>query len=218
MAKRRSYKHLIGKRKNLLTVLSFRHIQQTPTRVRVFVTVVCDCGKRIEIPPDRFGKAHSCGCITNKIISASKITHGTTRRGQRWLPEYGIWAGMIRRCENPKVRGFLYYGGRGIRVCTRWRYSFEMFYKDMGPRPSTKHSIDRIDNDGHYEPINCRWVIGKIQARGRARYLEIDGLRRPASEWASDNGLATGTLLARIRSGRDVAEAVATPVSKNKRK
>jgi hypothetical protein len=85
-------------------------------------------------------------------------------------PEYGAWASMRRRCANPSDNAYRYYGGRGITVCERWQ-KFENFYADMGPRPSPMHSIDRIDNDGNYEPGNCRWAtrVQQIQNRRKSR-------------------------------------------------
>lgn len=80
--------------------------------------------------------------------------------------EHGIWAGMKHRCNNPNSRLYKHYGGRGIKVCDRWAL-FENFYIDMGPRPSKQHSLDRIDNDGDYEPGNCRWATADIQSNNR---------------------------------------------------
>jgi hypothetical protein len=81
---------------------------------------------------------------------------------------------MIARCENPNAPKYPDYGGRGIKVCSRWRGSFEAFYADMGPKPGREYSIDRIDVDGHYKPGNCRWATPKIQANNQRRHKERD--------------------------------------------
>lgn len=85
------------------------------------------------------------------------------------LNERGIWAGMLQRCKNPRLANYKYYGGRGITVCDRWM-SFENFFADMGPRPSLEHSIDRYpNNDGNYEPGNCRWALHCEQVAGKRK-------------------------------------------------
>ncbi len=89
--------------------------------------------------------------------------------------EYGTWRGILQRCNNPKTPGFENYGGRGILVCERWASSFAAFFADMGLRPSLKHSIDRMDNEGGYEPGNCRWATRSQQMTNR----------RPRAEWPS---------------------------------
>jgi hypothetical protein len=92
--------------------------------------------------------------------------------------EYMAWYNMIRRCCNPRHQDFARYGGRGIRVCERWRHDFMVFLSDMGPRPSRAHSIDRCDNDGGYEPANCRWATPSQQRRNRGRVRRAAGAGR----------------------------------------
>jgi hypothetical protein len=125
---------------------------------------------------------------------------------------------MKARCENTNTRSYPNYGGRGISVCTRWRDSFETFLADMGPRPSSTHSIDRIDNEGNYEPGNCRWATVDIQANNKRRtiVLTFDGRTQPLTAWASEVGIARDTLNARLRSyGWDVERALTTPVTRS---
>lgn len=87
--------------------------------------------------------------------------------GQSETPEYRVWGCMKTRCYNKKTRSYKHYGGRGITVCKRWLHSFKAFYQDMGPKPFKKAQIDRINNDGNYEPSNCRWVTITENRRNR---------------------------------------------------
>lgn len=136
------------------------------------------------------------------------------KRGMGRTTEYQIWVDMRRRCHDPRVQAFPYYGGRGITVCDRWRGSFYAFLADMGPRPSTDHTLDRIDNDGHYEPGNVRWATW-AQQNGNTRQvhrIEFLGEVLPLAVWARRLGIPQGTLDSRIRKqGWSVERALTTP-------
>lgn len=98
------------------------------------------------------------------------------------MPEYKIWTGILARCNNPALKAYPRYGGRGIRVCQRWEEDFRNFYDDLGPRPSDRHSIDRIDNDGDYEPQNCRWATPDVQAKNKGNPSRDNGFY-----WSEDD-------------------------------
>lgn len=134
----------------------------------------CDCGTEKVVSGDqlRSGKTASCGCRRN---DSGPLASGF-KHGGAGTTEYEIWSSMKKRCQNPNCRVYPRYGGRGITVCERWSNSFEAFYEDMGPRPSKRHSIDRINNDGNYEPGNCRWATQKEQAANSTAFL--DGLSK----------------------------------------
>jgi len=121
----------------------------------------CACGTEITVSGNnlRGGYSQSCGC------THTKHGHAKTKAN---TPEYTCWRNMRGRCENPSLRNFKYYGARGIKVCAQWA-SFDAFLADMGRRPSAKHSIERLNNDGNYEPGNCVWATKGVQNRNRRK-------------------------------------------------
>lgn len=130
-----------------------------------------------------------------------------TVRIKRHHPLNSIWRQMMGRCCLPSNRGFKYYGGRGISVCSQW-FDFWKFVEDMGPRPSGT-SIDRIDNNGNYSPENCRWADRTTQSRNTSRniYFEFNGVRKTMAEWCREFGLKDTTVRYRLLRGLSVERA-----------
>lgn len=176
----------------------------------------CDCGgERVATTSNLGRNTMSCGCLQRECNPPRMVTHGRSKTRQ-----YGQWEGIVGRCENPKSRAYKDYGGRGIKMCDRWRRGdgarsgFECFIEDMGERPSPNHSIERIDNDGNYEPSNCRWAT-RVEQQNNMRntiFIEIDGRTQSMCQWAREMGLKPSTVSSRIGKGWDPATAVMTPL------
>ncbi len=160
---------LTGQRFSRLMVL--RRDTDIPARGAVWI-VACDCGNVTRVASNhlRRGMQKSCGCLRRE---GPPVRHGCARH-RKHTAEYEIWKAMVKRCSSPRDSRWSSYGGRGIRVCDRWR-SFEAFLADMGHRPPGRngkaplYSIDRVDNDGHYEPSNCRWATPQQQRANQRR-------------------------------------------------
>lgn len=143
--------------------------------------------------------------------------HGTfelpPKRKPTLDPAYQVWNQMKFRCLNPNATGYKNYGGRGIAVCAEWRASFDVFLRDMGPRPSKQHTLDRVDVNKGYEPGNCRWATQKIQCRNtRVNHVVIlDGVRMTLAEAVELSPVCYNTALYRLKRGWTVDDAVSLP-------
>lgn len=123
---------------------------------------------------------------------------------------YNAWRSIKQRCNNPNTAHYDRYGGRGIRMHPEWANNFFKFLEDIGEPPSSKHTIDRIDNDGDYEPANVRWATRKEQANNRSTnvYYEKDGLRMNMTAWADYLGIPLNLLASRFKNGMCINEAL----------
>lgn len=175
---------------------------------------VCECGERRVIAGTalRDGRHRSCGCASPRFTRERSTTHG--RSGTRL---HGIWRGMKNRCSpTAKAKSRALYYERGIRVCDRWQ-SFEAFAADMGEPPSRRHSIDRIDVDGHYEPGNCRWATAKEQGNNKRDNCVIEhaGERLTVAQWAERIGVKANTITCRLVRGWPADRALAPTWAKS---
>lgn len=197
---------LIGKRFHRLTV-----IQRLPTkRRRAYWRCRCDCGAFTDVPTDalRSGNTKSCGCLKSERTSQRNTTHGMSN-----TRVYRVWCHMLGRCQNLTDQDYADYGGRGIEVCDRWK-SFENFYADMGDPPPGR-TLNRIDNEGHYDPDNCEWSTSTEQARNKRnnRIITWNGRTQTLPAWAEETGIPYHTLKARLFVLKwPVEEALTTPV------
>lgn len=186
---------MVGRKFGLLTVLG------RSERGGSYWDCLCSCGSLKQVRSDHLKgeKVHSCGCQKGALISKKRARHGHARTdGQS--PTYNSWIAMRNRCNNPNHQSFPFYGARGIRVCESWMTSFETFLSDMGVRPDGM-TLDRIDNDGHYEPSNCRWSEQPEQMQNQRHrvYVEHNGEKLLLTEAAKRMGIQENTLRMRLR-------------------
>lgn len=167
-----------------LTILRFVESRHDGGGIaRRIYAVRCECGTEKELPGDHMksGRVISCGCANREIVTAMRTKHGHAQRPgkRRDTSEYRSWRAMNERCSNPKSIGYVNYGGRGITVCQAWRESFQSFLADMGLKPTPQHTIDRINNDGNYEPGNCQWATRSQQNSNKRRGSRPRSVARP---------------------------------------
>ena len=186
----------------------------------------CSCGKEtiVNAPNLRSGRQQSCGCLKKECSTK----HGYAKRNNKPIPEYRIWISMKNRCTNKNNQAYKYYGGRGIKVCERYK-SFINFLSNLNRRPTIKHTIDRIDNNGHYScgkckeclennwPMNIRWAT-RIQQANNTRsnhLLTYNNKTMNRKQWATEYGINYGTFRRRLDKLKwSTHDALTTPVEK----
>lgn len=192
----------IGKTSNMLTVIGLS--EKKPNEKRNYLECLCECGNTTKILPYLFdsGKVKSCGCL--KKNSPAYID------GRTLHPLYGLWKNMIGRCENENHPKFYQYGKRGIKVCDEWHdfWNFIKWSDSIGGRPDG-YSLDRINNDGNYEPSNCRWATSKEQSINKSNNLRIEynGQIKTLKEWSDILNISWDVLDNRLRKGWSVERA-----------
>lgn len=208
-------KDITGQRFNLLVAIS----PAANVKKEIHWLCRCDCGKETICSGGnlRSGHTKSCGCLKAQAQQYGSVTHGMTHTSI-----YHTWNKMRQRCQNPNHDRFADYGGRGIRVCDTWSNSFEAFH-DYVSRLShfneSGRSLDRINNDGNYEPGNVRWATRVQQNRNTRQVLQItfDGKTQGVAEWANEYGLDRKRLYKRLWNGWDIKRALMQPVRKSPR-
>jgi len=203
-----------GKVFGMLTVLNDHPIKKGTCR-SLYWNCKCICGKTVIVNGCnlRGGNTKSCGCL--------RITNGN---GIQLTPEYTAWLNMKQRCFNKKIKQYHNYGGRGITVCDRWagKNGFEFFLKDMGKKPTPSHSLDRYpNNDGNYEPLNCRWATVHEQLRNRSDnvFYTINGVSKIMADWALVYKISLDVVTRRVyRSKWGIEKSLTTPIKIVKKK
>ena len=177
-----AFKNLIGKtfgRLHVLSYLGLTHRRNSLWRCR------CVCGnfRNIISPSLISGNSTSCGCRRDEV--ATKLF---TKHGMCGSKEYSTWEGMLARCYNINHVAYPNYGGRGICVCEEWQNNFAQFLQDMGKKPSSTHSLDRVDNNGNYCKTNCRWASSRQQSNNKRNtiFVMYKGRRQSLVDWAEE--------------------------------
>lgn len=207
---------LTGQKVNALTVIRKTEGKFYGQKRMPFWLCRCDCGREVEIGGQRLrtGLAKSCGCMKGLLISASKTKHGQAggcaygKRTRAMSRTYQIWGAMRGRCSGRIKNARSSYLDRGITVCERWN-DFAAFLADMGEAPAGL-TIERIDNDGNYEPANCRWATYTEQARNKRNNINVMVGDRTVclSDACAELGLNYGTVRQRIYSGATPQQAI----------
>ena len=205
---------LVGQIYGRLTVLCRA---KNPYDTQAMWTCKCICGtvRRITSHRLRFGLTRSCGCLSIESARKRFTTHGQSSPNE--TTTFRAWSEMLKRCTNTSCKAWNNYGGRGITVCEQWR-TFDAFFANMGEKPPGLE-LDRIDNNGNYEPSNCRWATRKEQARNKRtnRIIEYEGRAQCLAAWADEFNLSYSLLYGRLSRGWSIKRAITMPKRNGKK-
>ncbi len=169
----------------------------------------CACGKEHVVLAFTLltGVSKSCGCLARQLRVERAAKHHMAN-----TDVYHVWEAMVQRVTNPKNVRFADYGGRGITICSRWRAAFADFFADIGPRPEKGYSIERIDNDGNYEPGNVKWATRQEQQNNTRGHplVEFQGRKQTKRMWERELGLKKGAVKTRLSRGWTINDALTT--------
>jgi hypothetical protein len=212
-----NFKDITGRRFGRLKVISFSHIERRGGEQSSLYICRCDCGRavRVRAASLNFGSTKSCGCLQRDITIArnrslaSPLKRAEPRTHMRWI-------GMKNRCLDSCSRNVSSYKNRGIKICRRWRHSFDDFFADMGRCPIGM-TLERKNNNLGYNPSNCIWATAKVQANNRRNnhFLEFNGERMTISQWSEKLGIPAYAINNRIKYGWSVARILTEPVNGN---
>lgn len=197
------YFDLTGKKINSFSVLN--RVENKWRKARWLCQ--CECGKEVVLYSSELLSKNVKLC--RECFMNTFIKHGKSKS-----KEHKCWMDMKDRCTNPQDKSYKNYGGRGIRYCKEWE-SFEAFYKHMGDAPSKKHSIERENVNGDYEPSNCKWATRKEQSINKRNtvFAEIDGVIKSVVEWCEIYNVDYKRTSRRVRNGMDIKEAIKIPLN-----
>src|SRR5262245_27864766 len=205
----------VGARYERWTVLALA--DATPSRQRW--SCRCDCGtvKTVRDQSLKAGTSRSCGCLQVEVATR-QCREGTVHGESHRTVEYWLWVNIRRRCYARQLPDYRHYGGRGITMCERWRESYQQFLIDVGRRPTPDHTLDRIDNNGNYEPGNVRWATRKEQSRNQRTNLliTIGGQTKCLSEWSEVSGIPACTIRQRLAVYKWPPARLLEPVRKHR--
>ena len=205
---------LKGKRFGRLTVI--RRVQDARDQhVQWFCR--CDCGEAAVVRGKylKSGHTQSCGCLQRERVSQALMKHGMSEH-----PLHNVWENMKGRCYDPKCDQYRNYGARGIVVCKEWLYAEKFFEWALAHGWKQGLTIERIDNDGNYEPGNCRWATYKEQNRNRRnnRWLECNGKKMLLTDWAAELGMSPSAIHVRLKLGWSLERALTVPPKLDRRR